>query len=151
MGFYRLLVGTHQEPGRRNFTVTQEKDDAGKVIAINQPIVPSDMDLVKMFGNEKFERVQEPVTRLLQAADAVVGVEDQVASTPTPSSPKPKGIHGRDVTQSFPAAVEHGLQVFLKPGGKHTVVVPDTGDIVTSAGPVKKSMVESIINDYMEV
>jgi len=160
MGFFRLLQGQHQEPGRRNFAVTTQRDAKGAVIAVNQPIVQSDQNLVKLFGKGKFEAVSDPNESLLHVT---AGGGRATTPTPTPSPVQQAatrgavGIseppnYGKDVTKRFPAAAQNGVAVFMKPGGKYTLVDVESEPevIITADGPIAKSEVSDAIDKYLD-
>lgn len=161
MGYFRLLQGIHQEPGRQTFQVTEEKDDKGEVIAVNQPVIESDLDLVILFGSGKFERVPDPPKTLLNVTGGT-GVAPAPAPQPSPvAQAAAQGAvavaeppnYGKDVTRRFPAAVENTIRVFMKPGGKYTLVDPETEPptVINPDGVTyKRSDVAGAIETYLE-
>jgi hypothetical protein len=174
MRYFRLLVGAHQEPGKKNYQAVVEYDKkTGKIIREEYPIVPSEKDLVKLFGEEKFQEVprdQVPQT-LLRAAEDKESEKtspkdessDSAAYQPdktdkeeiqkaTEEGAKDIGPNlGKDVTERFPVAANANLKVYMKPGGKYIIVDPDDGNkVITAGGPVSKDKVDSFVEDYLE-
>jgi len=108
-------------------------DPSGKTVFLKASegvVIESEVDLFKLFPN-KFERVEAPAG----PASAPVG--------PSPVSPL-----GRDVTQRFPLAVEHGFKVFAD-GGAFVVVEADDPGVVLHEKPLKRKDVGSFITGYI--
>lgn len=180
MRYFKLLQGAHQEQRKgKIYQAIEERDKQGKIVRTDYPIVPSEKDLVKLFGDTKFQEVprdQVPQTLLRAAEDieesekggspnqpadsaaysneeSVTGtpVEDKIQVAAEEGAKDIKPNHGKDVTEKFTAAVNSNLKVFMKPGGKYTITDPDEGDkVLTTGGPISKDKVESFIEDYLE-
>lgn len=181
MRYFKLLVGAHQEKGKKNYQAIEERDGkTGEITKQVNPIVPSEKNLEELFGNTKFVEVlrnevppsiraqAEKQTSLLEEqADKALGGSDQDETPDVPAVPIEAGDEikaaveqgakdiappkrGRDVTNQFPLAVKSELKVYLKPGGKYSIVDPDDNKTITSGGPIKKAKVEKFIEDYLE-
>lgn len=101
MKVYKLKSGTHVDQRGRQFATGEE--------------VPSEMDLVKAFGTDKFE--------LIEGKSAPDSQEDNGGNDTTD--------FGKDVTDKFPAAGDNDLQVFHDKENKRYSVVED-GEVVNT-------------------
>jgi len=146
--FFQLLFGVHRE-ATEVFEVELIRGDNNEIVDKKMPIVESESDLVKNFGRDKFRKLSESEVSVLRAG---VNVSEEPALTGT-ASDTPVAIAppvlGRDVTIQFPGARLANCLVYLKPGGKYTVVDKGTNQVVNE-GYLKKDEIPAFLKGYIE-
>lgn len=129
MAKYRVLKGAHALPNPE----PTEDNMAPVILRGRGQIVESDKDLVKKFGADKFELVQEaqPVVAppspapVSKPAPAVEPSAAKVVKEPQGGSDElAESSLGDNVTDEFPSAVAGGLLVFRK-GASYFVTEAD--------------------------
>ena len=166
--YFQLLQGCHKEiDGTKYESIVTKKDDRGRPLEVFQPVLTSNSDLVKNFGNEQFRALsKEEYETLLKKQNKKIGVLEKKANTPIPETDLeemeeavkkgakdilPVSVLGKNVTSRFPDAIGMGLEVHISKDDrtKYLVVKKGTEELV-SKNPLEKDQVEDFIDNYSE-
>jgi len=160
--YFRLLHGVHLEKGGKKYEAKWERNKDGALEYTSQPIVQSDNDLVKQFGTNKFQRMndKEAIVILSEQQDEAVGQPDSKDSVPTApvetevaKAAKQGAVEiteppGKNVTRHYPKAEKKGLAIYRKSNDAYLVHSSD-GEAITEL-PITKIEMVKLIKEFSE-
>lgn len=151
--YFQLLAGMHMGLDGTVYKVVMSRDGKGGLVPTHQPIIQSAIDLVAMWGSEKFRRVTEAEAKLIESSiSAVENIEQTQFLENTPSVKEeekhktPPTPVGKDVTSKFSNAAKLGLSVYKDKDGGFLITDCD-GKLITE-GAVTREEVVRLLSQY---
>jgi hypothetical protein len=158
---FQLLVGKYQDVNGIDYSVKINRDDRGKVISVEQPVILSEIELDKKFMPGKFKKLSEAEKNSLlnngaeskninnnikAPAPVILTNKKEIASSDNSDNEIATQNKYGNVTEQFPKAINKSLTVYKQIDG--TYFVCDTSNVMLIDNLKSRIKVHSFIKNY---